>query len=175
MPEACFQTFIRVHPWLSVVSFSAFCAPRSALILVLLALSAVNTMGIQQAWVTSYSNGAGSTNRAVALALDPSGNILVAGTSTASNTGFDYVLIKYSPAGVELWNRRFASPGSSFDEPRGLAVDELGSAFITGTSETRAYAADGTLLWSRPYAGRALAVDQGLFMSLDFRILRTLR
>ena len=122
-------------------------------------LSVVNSFPAQQAWVANYNNGPGSTNRAMGIAVDPSGNILVAGTSTGSATGYDYIVIKYSPSGSIAWSRRFASPGAAYDEPRGFAVDMAGNSFLTGSSQTVKYDASGTLMWSHPFAGRALAID----------------
>jgi Beta-propeller repeat len=118
------------------------------------------TAQIQEAWVARYDDGRpGSTNRAVAIAVDNSGNVLVAGSSTTTTGDFDYVTIKYAPHGTQLWARRYASGAGSNDQVRALAVDSGGNVLVTGTSDTVKYDAEGTLLWAAPYGGRAMAVD----------------
>jgi hypothetical protein len=119
----------------------------------------VNASPVQQAWVAKYSLGSQSDNRAVAIALDSNGDIIVAGHGTSSSNGYDYILLKYSPVGTQVWARTYTSPGTFNDQVRGIKVDNAGDIFVTGTSETLMYSANGTLLWNQPYAGRALAVD----------------
>jgi len=115
---------------------------------------------IQEAWVARYNGGALSrTNKAVAIAVDQNGDVIVAGSSSRIGSGFDYVTIKYSPTGTALWTNRYASPGNANDELRGMAVDGSGNIFVTGASVTVKYSADGVPLWTAPYAGRALALD----------------
>jgi hypothetical protein len=142
---------------------SAFRAPRSAFILSLFFAFCAFTSpaAVQQAWVAKYNFGPASTNQAVAIALDFNGNIIVAGHAVGGASGYDYVLLKYSPNGSQLWVRTYTTPGNFDDQIRGMKVDAAGNIFVTGTSETLMYSADGTLLWNQPYAGRALAVDDG--------------
>ena len=79
---------------------------RSALRLLCLLLfifSALGSFGVQQAWVTKYNNGAGTTNQALHMGMDSDGNIYVAGhsTRTAAPFDYDYVVIKYNSLGVQ--------------------------------------------------------------------------
>jgi len=114
---------------------------------------------IQEAWVARYNPGvSNSTNQAVAIALDSAGNVIVAGSSR-TNGNFDYVTIKYSSSGTQLWVARYSSASPSDDQVRAMAVDRQGNVYLTGTSVTAKYDANGMFQWTAPYAGRALALD----------------
>src|SRR5687768_13966582 len=76
------------------------------------ALCPLPASAAQQAWIAKYNNGPLSTNEAKAMTFDPFGNIIVAGSSTSSSNRLDYVTIKYSATGTELWARRYTSPGT---------------------------------------------------------------
>jgi hypothetical protein len=140
---------------------SALRVPRFALLALLLQPLAfsLHTFGVQQAWVAKYNLGSESTNQAVAIVLDFNGDVIVAGHGISGATGYDYIVLKYSPVGTQVWARTYASPGGFNDQVRGMKVDNVGNIFITGTSESLMYSSTGTLLWNQPYAGRALAVD----------------
>src|SRR5436309_2152289 len=86
---------------------------------------------IQQAWINRYNGGRTiGTNQAVAIALDPDGNIIVAGSSRTNNN-FDYVTIKYASNGTQLWASRYASPGAGDDRVRGMLMDKEGNIYLT--------------------------------------------
>jgi hypothetical protein len=71
--------------------------------------------------------------------VDPFGNIIVVG-DIGSPT--DVITIRYDRMGDTLWTRRFdfqtaiGVPKPQNDEPTDLAVDAVGSAFITGYTDT---------------------------------------
>ena len=96
-------------------------------------------------------------DRASALVLDSSGNVLVTGSSesvpTPGCTGtlyadesdcvgtpveedcrgrWDYATVKYTSDGAELWVARFEGP--DHDTARGLVADAAGNVFVTGSS-----------------------------------------
>ena len=99
----------------------------------------------------------GSTS---ALAVDGSGNVLVAGDST----------IKYSGAGVPLWTNLYTGAA------RGVAVDASGNVFVAGYSVgsggdsdyvTIAYSGAGVPLWTDSYGGRGPASDIANAVAVD--------
>lgn len=94
-------------------------------------------------WHTFYGSGNDDFGRAIAL--DSTGNVYVAGTSTASwlgdgNTapkhahsgGKDLVVLKLNSAGTYQWHTFYGSAGN--DEGQGLAVDGSGNVLVTGSS-----------------------------------------
>lgn len=79
--------------------------------------------------------GAGSQYQAVAVAED--GSIYAAAQSTAAYGGAviggkDVVLTKFTPAGAEVWSRRFGSAAS--DVPYGVAIDPRGRVYVAGVT-----------------------------------------
>ena len=90
-----------------------------------------NPSGVQL-WAKryAYSNG---PDIAYAIALDGSGNVYVTGSSwDGSVFQEDYATIKYSPAGVEQWVKRYGSGGP--DIARAVTTDADGNVYVTGSS-----------------------------------------
>jgi hypothetical protein len=91
-------------------------------------------------WTRIYRNtpdSSGFHNEAVAaIGADAAGNTYTLGESWSGlrpeGGEFDYVLIKYSPTGDELWVRRFNGPGNWSDTPTGMKVDAAGNCYISG-------------------------------------------
>lgn len=112
---------------------------REALVLVI-ALSAPAAAVAAPAHFWSHGYGAGSWDHPFAVALDATGNVMVAGSfqgsvnfggSTLTSAGDrDIFLVKYSPSGAHAWSKRFGSTG--YDEARAVAVDAAGNVVITG-------------------------------------------
>lgn len=110
------------------------------------------------------------------LALDDAGNVHVGGGSITSGNNWDYLTLKYDPAGAELWSRTYDGPASGFDEAFGIAVDGAGRVFVTGDSEgafghddfaTLAYDADGTRLWVSRFDGTGEDFDAAYAITAD--------
>lgn len=89
--------------------------------------------GVQQ-WVSRYNGPDNSTDYASAIMLDDLGNVYVTGSATGQGTSRDYLTIKYSPNGIELWTARHNGLANDIDDPVALAVDDDGDVYVTGTS-----------------------------------------
>jgi uncharacterized delta-60 repeat protein len=128
-------------------------------------------------WTNRYDGPANGNDRAVAAAVDGSGNVYVTGVSKGSGTGtFDWETIAYSDAGVPLWTNRYNGPGNGDDEPRGVALDGNGDVFVMGYSTgsggnpdytTVKYSASGTALWTNRYNGTGNNSDFGNGLAVD--------
>jgi hypothetical protein len=130
-----------------------------------------------EAWVRRYNAGdSSSRDYGRKIAVDPEGNVVVAGDTDDGFTGADILVIKYSGAGVPLWTNRYNGTASGDDRGSGLAVDHTGNVFVTGCSidliggsnfVTLAYSPGGVPLWTNRYdepmngqdASRAVAAD----------------
>jgi hypothetical protein len=114
-------------------------------------------------WASAYDGPAGRHDAGTYIAIDDSGNTIVTGASNDSANRSDYVTIKYATNGETLWIRRYAGPDGWSDQPAGIAIDEAGCIYVTGTSQTGTgttsryvtikYGPDGAERWAVPYDG----------------------
>jgi hypothetical protein len=127
-------------------------------------------------WTNRYNGPGNSGDFAVALAVDGSSNVFVAGYATGTNGSFDYATIAYSGVGVALWTNRYNGPGNSTDQARAVAVDGSGNVFVTGQSvgggsgndyATIAYSGAGVGLWTNRYNGPGNSDDYANAMAVD--------
>ena len=128
-------------------------------------------------WVKRYNGPGNSSDAAVAIAVDGSGNVYVTGWSYGSGTGKDYAIIKYESDGDTAWIRRYDGPANSVDEPTAIAVDGSGNVYVTGLSEpsgsydydyvTIKYDSDGDTAWLRSYNGPADHRDMANALAID--------
>ncbi|MFO0624337.1 MAG: SBBP repeat-containing protein [Polyangiales bacterium] len=93
----------------------------------------------QHRWSAMYPGV--DTDRALGLAVDFSGNILITGfLSRGVNFGgvalqsagsYDIFVASFAAGGAHRWSRRFGS--AQYEESRAIAVDEFGGVFVSGT------------------------------------------
>ena len=97
---------------------------------------------LETAWSQDWGGSGGESARAVAIG--PSGTIVVAGSTFSSGAGKDdVVLLGYSPAGRLLWQHVWGGPGH--DAAYGLAI--AGSTgYIAGATENGAVGQEDGLL-----------------------------
>lgn len=85
-------------------------------------------------WSQTYDRG--SSNYAFGVAVDRQGNIIVTGVSQIWDEGelnSDYLTVKYSAEGKELWQRSFDSGGQ--DEAFAVATDCQGNILVGGAQQ----------------------------------------
>jgi uncharacterized delta-60 repeat protein len=121
-------------------------------------------------WTNIYNNfPENSGDSPTAMAVDSSGNVFVTGRSPHSGgVNTDYATVGYSSTGVPLWTNRYDSSVNGADIPSGLAVDNNGNVFVTGSSSsgtsadylTIKYSPAGIPLWTNRYNGPANGNDQ---------------
>ena len=124
-------------------------------------------------WKRSYDGPAAGDDWAQAIAVDRSGNVLVAGSSYAANGRLGIVVVKYRPNGDLAWpaaTRYDSDPGDSDAGSlhcKALALDGSGNAYVTGYSERLVSGAwtqkaltlkfagtDGVKRWDKTYEAR---------------------
>ncbi|MGQ9603300.1 MAG: SBBP repeat-containing protein [bacterium] len=71
---------------------------------------------------------------AMAIAVDDFGNVYITGSSYNTETGFDFITIKYDRHGLEEWFRRYNGPGNGDDYAYDLRLDESGNVYVVGVS-----------------------------------------
>ncbi len=143
-----------------------------------------NTSG-RQLWASVYAGPSQDPNNQVdsanAIGLDAAGNVYVTGvsdgiTSSPVNLHQDYLTLKYSSTGQELWTARYDGPGAQIDEAYALAVNNAGDVFITGVSTgaglngydmaTIKYNTSGSMQWVLRYDA-AKESDLGFALAID--------
>jgi hypothetical protein len=118
----------------------------------------------------TYFGGTGDTNVPVAVVVDPSGNVIMAGYTTSQTlpgtanafqptkaTGFpdnqDIFIAKFDPSGATLLWATFLG-GDDLDEPTALAVDSAGGIYVVGTTRSSNFPiTSGAYLGSNSTAG----------------------
>ena len=78
-----------------------------------------------EVWTANYQN----IYMVVALSLDPSENIHIAGNSL-----YDCATIKFNNAGVEEWAITQSGPGLGFERPAKMVLDPMCNLFVAGRS-----------------------------------------
>jgi uncharacterized delta-60 repeat protein len=129
-------------------------------------------------WSKAYNGPGNSNDEGRAVAVDGSGNVIVAGTSVGSGGNYDYYTAKYAAAdGAVLWEKRYNGTGNNTDEPAAVAVDAAGNVAVTGFSTgtggnydyyTAKYrAADGVQLWEARMNGTGNGFDWAYGVAVD--------
>ena len=113
-------------------------------------------------WQVQYDHTNNNRDYGVAVAIDASDDIYVAGTSiVSSGNGYDWVIQKYDDGGTLVWEEQYNGPGSSYDVPTDMVLDGAGALYVVGASYgttslsdycTRKYSAsNGTFIWEARY------------------------
>ncbi|TKJ36564.1 hypothetical protein CEE37_14890 [candidate division LCP-89 bacterium B3_LCP] len=116
-----------------------------------------------QEWEARYNGPANGADEAAVIAVDADGNVYVGGSSYGVGTGYDFTVIKYSPAGVLLWEDRHNSGFNWPDRVDALVLDASANVYATGTYGyasgpehdilTIKYDTDGNIQWMHIYDG----------------------
>jgi hypothetical protein len=121
-------------------------------------------------WVSEVLEGS-----ARAIAVDDSGNVVVAGLTHGVGGFDDYITLKIGPDGDTLWTRSYDGLCGRFDRLSDLALDAAGGVYVTGTSDvdtmhfncvTIKYSPDGEERWIARYVG-PMGFDHGLAIAVD--------
>jgi hypothetical protein len=150
------------------------------------------TLTVTQSWTGIREDGAAgfSDDSARAVATDPDGNVLIAGTVSEQFPSFDPAglnsrafVAKYSRSGVLQWAHKFPVPGNVGvpDEANGVASDAGGNVYVAGVvqgefaGQTHAggtrdiavlkYSPAGNLLWARQFGSDG--EDHGRALAVD--------
>ncbi len=118
-------------------------------------------------WVQRYHSEGDHQDQPADVAVDSAGNALVAGTAGSAlyDVNGNYVTIKYDSNGTRQWVQSYDLAGD-WDRAASLAVDSVGSAYVTGSATdqcghtviaTVKYAPGGQLAWETIYKAQGEA------------------
>ena len=138
------------------------------------ALTQAATSGsVSEAWVARYNGGRNSYDGAESVAVDAAGNVYVTGYSFGNGSNYDYLTVKFSASGQQIWEARYN--GSGDDVPTNIAVDAAGNVYVSGTSysatgsdyATIKYSTNGEKRWEARYNGPANSYDYATKVAVD--------
>jgi len=155
------------------------------------------------AWQANINGTFGSgADVANAVAVDGVGNVVAAGFTTNTGTGFDFTVIKFNgSSSAVLWSQAINGTANGADDARAVAVDGVGNVVAAGSTTNTGTSRDFTVikfdgtsgaeLWRQVINGtangsdeaRAVAVDgagnvvaagvtQNIGTSLDFTVIK---
>ncbi len=135
-----------------------------------------NPSGAQQ-WVSIYNGTGNNEDRAYAIVVDNSDNVIITGSSM-SLTSRDYATVKYNPSGTQLWASRYDGTGSNEDRAYAIVVDNSDNVYVTGSSRSTQFAGSedyatlkynnaGTQVWVTRYNGTGNSEDRAYAIVVD--------
>ncbi|MEO5645612.1 MAG: SBBP repeat-containing protein [Bacteroidia bacterium] len=128
------------------------------------------------AWEQHYNGPGDQGDEAVSIAVDASGNSYVTGSAFALNGTLDFVTIKYSPSGQQLWLQSYNGTASDNDQGLKLVLDAAANVYVTGYSKgsgtgnditTIKYSSAGAQQWVAIYNGAFNGQDEGASVAVD--------
>lgn len=119
-------------------------------------------------WSQTFDGTAHGYDEPTAIKVDRTGNVYVTGLTGGDST--DWVTIKYSPSGQQVWAKTYDGPSHTDDKASGLAIDGLGNVFVTGYDTsgdyremaTIKYDASGAQKWVAHYGANTVHDDEGV-------------
>ncbi|MBI4956679.1 MAG: hypothetical protein HY908_31970, partial [Myxococcales bacterium] len=146
--------------------------------------------------LAAHAYGGGGTELGQAIALDPDGNVLLAGDFSGAvdfgggplaSDGYDIYAAKLDPELAHLWSARFGAAGAQYAVAIGADATgaftftesiqgdvDFGGGVLTTPTESpylAQLAPDGTHLWSEIYAASTASATQALAIAPDGDIL----
>ncbi|MDQ3020950.1 MAG: SBBP repeat-containing protein [Bacteroidota bacterium] len=86
-------------------------------------------------WESFFNGTRNDGDYSKAIAVDGAGNVYITGIAYQTNFNFDFMTIKYDPAGVQKWKINYDGGFTNRrDEPIAIALDLTGNVIVTGIS-----------------------------------------
>ncbi len=126
-----------------------------------------------QVWVQRFNGTNNDNDAGISVLVDALGNVYTGGWSSSSGGSVDFVIVKYSAAGLQLWSRSYNGPDNGNEFMNAMVMDASGNVYATGRSRgpvnddyaTVKYSPSGTLLWSARYSGSGS--DESVELTVD--------
>ena len=130
-------------------------------------------------WTRTLNGLSNSTDEAVGIGIDPSGNIIIGGFAKNSGQSYDYFIAKYNPIGDTLYTRVYSGAQSKSDKVADFTLDAAGNIYVTGRSDvgvgiatnydilTLKFTNNGNLAWAKTFNSSGLNEDKGEKIRVD--------
>lgn len=110
-----------------------------------------------QIWTRNYNSPGDSTDYCVNIAVDETGNIIVAGLTNA----FGLFICKYNRDGDLVWSTPYLSGNYYYGSPSQMVIDSYSNIYIAGQVNSQNYGnilvvkydSNGSKLWEKSYNG----------------------
>lgn len=135
-----------------------------------------SSSGVEQ-WIQRFNGTANNYDIAYTVTIDGLNNIFVGGYTHNVSNSTDFVIIKYSPAGIQQWVRTYNGPGNFGDVVYSIGTDVLGNVFVSGSSygsgnnhdyATIKYNSEGVQQWVQSFNSPGNSNDVPWSLALDF-------
>src|SRR3989339_655122 len=129
-----------------------------------------------EVWTKTHNGVTDGSDQGRGIAVDSSGNVYAIGNEEITGHSYNIWTRKYNSNGAEIWTRTYNGAANSTDSGIGIAVDDSGNVYVTGTEEvtgqsyniwTRKYDSSGSEVWTKTYNGSANASDYGNGIAVD--------
>lgn len=120
-----------------------------------------NSDGVRE-WVVNAGSGTGEE----ALA-DEEGNVYVSATIYNSENLYEFVIIKYSSQGLELWRKYIGQNGCLACNREMIALGKNSDIYVAGENGPMKFSKNGELLWQAPSAGNMIGLSNILLDKSD--------
>lgn len=119
-------------------------------------------------WVYIYNGTGDGSDGGSSITYGSDGNIYVAGSSTGSGTGSDFMVLSFTASGDTNWTYRYNGPGNGSDGASSIVYGSDGNIYASGNSEGSGTDRDftvvslttsGTENWVYRYNGPADTTD----------------
>ena len=119
-------------------------------------------------WLKFYNGQANDHDAPTNMIFDKAGNIIITGISKGVNSDFDYITLKYSPAGDLILENRFDDSTHNYDYPVKVMVDDSNNVYVSGRNRLVSGESDinclsvvkyneaGNFIWNKYITGIAI-------------------
>jgi len=85
-------------------------------------------------WTRRYAGPAAQDDEACIVLVDSLDNVIIVGTVVGVGSGLDIAVVKYGPAGNQIWARGISGPGASNDRAGGACIARDGTVYVSGST-----------------------------------------
>jgi uncharacterized delta-60 repeat protein len=134
-----------------------------------------DSQGVEQ-WIARYNGSLNNRDSASGIVLDSSGNAFVAGTTVRNGSSYDFIIIKYTDAGLEVWKTFYNGTANGADFAKSIITDNKGFVYVTGRSNGKATYGDyatlkisytGIIQWAARFDGPESGIDDPVSIGVD--------
>ncbi len=115
-----------------------------------------NPQGVQQ-WVAYYNGTVSDWDEAYGVITDDSLNVYIVGRSPGTGTMADFVIVKYSPSGSQIWEARYANSG--YDWPFSIGLLNNDCIYVGGNLAAPSFSDIGVTKYCQSTVGIETSVE----------------